>query len=258
MEALRRKLIVLLLQGVTQRDELCWQTHCIVHVCFTLANWQSRTKEKGTSVPVNVPVGAQVLLPDRHPPPPTQVCSGRAAFLRSSPRQCRKASCVFGFPSRTVSTDRRSCLSAFRLWELRADGKMRFHPENSSECCQPHIKTTPLLVDSVLSPSDGNEFVCGKLGTKVGCILMSHEHWLSVGRWNCHFVWLIPQVFVVSFTQFVCPSFQMLILRDYWLCMVLSILFEIMEYTLEHQLPNFSECWWDHVSASLWSALFPL
>ncbi|KAL5007110.1 hypothetical protein ScPMuIL_015916 [Solemya velum] len=37
-----------------------------------------------------------------------------------------------------------------------------------------------------------------------------------------------------------------LILRDWWLCTVLSIMFEILEYTLEHQLPNFSECWWDH------------
>jgi len=24
-------------------------------------------------------------------------------------------------------------------------------------------------------------------------------------------------------------------------------MFEVVEYTLEHQLPNFSECWWDHV-----------
>jgi len=38
-----------------------------------------------------------------------------------------------------------------------------------------------------------------------------------------------------------------LILRDWWLCTVISIMFEILEYTLEHQLPNFSECWWDHV-----------
>lgn len=37
-----------------------------------------------------------------------------------------------------------------------------------------------------------------------------------------------------------------LILRDYWICWIISILFEIMEYTLEHQLPNFNECWWDH------------
>ena len=37
-----------------------------------------------------------------------------------------------------------------------------------------------------------------------------------------------------------------LMLRDYWLTMVLSALFEILEYSLQHQLPNFSECWWDH------------
>ncbi|CAM4852385.1 unnamed protein product, partial [Rotaria magnacalcarata] len=37
-----------------------------------------------------------------------------------------------------------------------------------------------------------------------------------------------------------------LIVRAYWLCMVTSIGFEILEYSLEHQLPNFSECWWDH------------
>ncbi|CAF1529748.1 unnamed protein product, partial [Didymodactylos carnosus] len=37
-----------------------------------------------------------------------------------------------------------------------------------------------------------------------------------------------------------------LILRDFWLCWVTSIGFEVLEYSLEHQLPNFSECWWDH------------
>ena len=38
------------------------------------------------------------------------------------------------------------------------------------------------------------------------------------------------------------------ILRDWWLCFVISVMFEVLEYTLEHQLPNFNECWWDHVS----------
>ena len=37
-----------------------------------------------------------------------------------------------------------------------------------------------------------------------------------------------------------------LILRDFWILNILSFLFEIMEYLLEHQLPNFGECWWDH------------
>ncbi|KAF8182289.1 phosphatidyl serine synthase-domain-containing protein [Pholiota molesta] len=37
-----------------------------------------------------------------------------------------------------------------------------------------------------------------------------------------------------------------MILRDYWFCWILSIAFELMEYSLQHQLPNFAECWWDH------------
>ncbi|XP_039267130.2 phosphatidylserine synthase 2-like [Styela clava] len=37
-----------------------------------------------------------------------------------------------------------------------------------------------------------------------------------------------------------------LIFRNIWMTTVLSAVFELLEYTLEHQLPNFSECWWDH------------
>jgi len=37
-----------------------------------------------------------------------------------------------------------------------------------------------------------------------------------------------------------------LILRDYWFCWILSVAFEFAEYSLQHQLPNFAECWWDH------------
>ena len=37
-----------------------------------------------------------------------------------------------------------------------------------------------------------------------------------------------------------------LILRDYWFLWLLSVLFELLEYTLAHQLSNFNECWWDH------------
>ncbi|KAI0059613.1 PSS-domain-containing protein [Artomyces pyxidatus] len=37
-----------------------------------------------------------------------------------------------------------------------------------------------------------------------------------------------------------------LILRDYWFCWILSIAFEFAEYSLQHQLANFAECWWDH------------
>lgn len=38
-------------------------------------------------------------------------------------------------------------------------------------------------------------------------------------------------------------------IRDWWMCTIVSVMFEFLEYSLEHQLPNFSECWWDHVGA---------
>lgn len=37
-----------------------------------------------------------------------------------------------------------------------------------------------------------------------------------------------------------------LLFRDYWILWILSVMFEVMEYSLQHQLPNFAECWWDH------------
>jgi len=48
-----------------------------------------------------------------------------------------------------------------------------------------------------------------------------------------------------------------LIIRDWWLCTVISVMFEVIEYTLEHQLPNFSECWWDHVGTSVYAFCQP-
>ncbi|XP_064634708.1 phosphatidylserine synthase 2-like isoform X2 [Lineus longissimus] len=59
-----------------------------------------------------------------------------------------------------------------------------------------------------------------------------------------HNVWDKMDGFVVC--HFIGWWAKTLILRDYWLCTVMSVMFEILEYTLEHQLPNFSECWWDH------------
>ena len=39
---------------------------------------------------------------------------------------------------------------------------------------------------------------------------------------------------------------KMVMFRDFKLCVVLSLLFELMEYTFEFLQPNFVECWWDH------------
>ena len=49
-------------------------------------------------------------------------------------------------------------------------------------------------------------------------------------------------IFAHSFGYF-CKT---LIFRDWWFTTVISVMFEFLEYSLEHQLPNFSECWWDH------------
>lgn len=38
-----------------------------------------------------------------------------------------------------------------------------------------------------------------------------------------------------------------LMIRDHLICWSISILFELYELTFSHWLPNFKECWWDHI-----------
>ncbi|CAB4062333.1 PTDSS2 [Lepeophtheirus salmonis] len=54
------------------------------------------------------------------------------------------------------------------------------------------------------------------------------------------------KVDVFIFAHFFGYWCKTLIFRDWWLTTVISVMFEFLEYSLEHQLPNFSECWWDH------------
>jgi len=37
------------------------------------------------------------------------------------------------------------------------------------------------------------------------------------------------------------------LIRDWHLLWIMSILFELLELSFEHLLPNFAECWWDHI-----------
>lgn len=37
-----------------------------------------------------------------------------------------------------------------------------------------------------------------------------------------------------------------IILRDWWFCSILSVAYELVEYSFQHHLPEFGECWWDH------------
>lgn len=46
--------------------------------------------------------------------------------------------------------------------------------------------------------------------------------------------------------------FKMMIIRDVKVCWICSIVFELLEITFRHWLPNFWECWWDHVSKDIW------
>lgn len=40
--------------------------------------------------------------------------------------------------------------------------------------------------------------------------------------------------------------FKMMIIRDVKVCWICSIMFEVLEISYRHWLPNFYECWWDH------------
>ena len=44
---------------------------------------------------------------------------------------------------------------------------------------------------------------------------------------------------------------KMLIMRDWYVVWACSIGFEICEITFRHWLPNFWECWWDHLFLDL-------
>lgn len=70
-------------------------------------------------------------------------------------------------------------------------------------------------------------------------VLLSPWPCLSRGAVCSEACWIFEKLF---------PAFvQTLMIRDWWMCMIISVMFEFLEYSLEHQLPNFSECWWDHV-----------
>ena len=60
--------------------------------------------------------------------------------------------------------------------------------------------------------------------------------------WDCIKEKLDFFVFAHAFGWFA----KALILRDTWILWIISVMFEVMEYSLVYQLPNFEECWWDH------------
>ena len=65
---------------------------------------------------------------------------------------------------------------------------------------------------------------------------------------DCSFTWtaIRPQLDIFVVAHLVGWYVRALILRDEWICWIVSVMFEACEYSLQHQLPNFAECWWDH------------
>eukprot|EP00899_Mesostigma_viride_P005416 jgi/Mesvir1/14876/Mv05486-RA.1 len=67
---------------------------------------------------------------------------------------------------------------------------------------------------------------------------------------DCAFTWknVAPAVFDRFFiAHFVGWTLKSLLIRNRALCWVSSVLWEILEYSLIHMLPNFKECWWDSI-----------
>lgn len=78
------------------------------------------------------------------------------------------------------------------------------------------------------------------------CNLLNFFHWYFT---DLHSLKLASHSLYLHYFS---PFFpQTLMIRDWWMCMIISVMFEFLEYSLEHQLPNFSECWWDHVCLNL-------
>lgn len=50
--------------------------------------------------------------------------------------------------------------------------------------------------------------------------------------------------------------FKMMIIRDTKVAWIISGSFELIEISLRHWLPNFYECWWDHVSINFTFLVF--
>ncbi|XP_066275656.1 phosphatidylserine synthase 2-like [Branchiostoma lanceolatum] len=72
------------------------------------------------------------------------------------------------------------------------------------------------------------------------CLLWDPDH----SQGPLHNLWDKFDIFVPA--HFLGWYAKALILRNVWITNVISVMFELLEYTLEHQLPNFNECWWDH------------
>ena len=100
-----------------------------------------------------------------------------------------------------------------------------------------------LLVFLLFQPLDSARRLVSHLDSSLGVPLPEKSY-----AEHCEFTWLniSSQLDFFIWAHAVGWYVKALILRDTWLCWILSVMFEVAEYSLQHQLPNFAECWWDH------------
>ncbi|XP_013358382.1 PREDICTED: phosphatidylserine synthase 2 isoform X2 [Chinchilla lanigera] len=111
-------------------------------------------------------------------------------------------------------------------------------------------QSTLLLRPQNLTVRDGRQFlkyVDARLGVPLperdyggNCLIYDPDNKTD----PFHNIWDKLDGFVPA--HFIGWYLKTLMIRDWWMCMIISVMFEFLEYSLEHQLPNFSECWWDH------------
>jgi phosphatidylserine synthase 2 len=83
-----------------------------------------------------------------------------------------------------------------------------------------------------------------KIDPSLGSPLPERSYAEQCGTWKS-FIDTVNDEFILAhlFGWF----FKAFLFRDVYLCWIMSILFEILEMTFQHMLPNFAECWWDHI-----------
>ena len=130
------------------------------------------------------------------------------------------------------------------LIEFRDGPFIRPHPALWRLVLAVNVSYLMVLV-FLLFQSKGNARAwLGFLDSRLGKPLPERSYAEDCSLTSVSSLWDQLDVFVLAHT--IGWFAKALILRDVWFCWILSILFELMEYSLEHQLPNFAECWWDH------------
>lgn len=90
-------------------------------------------------------------------------------------------------------------------------------------------------------------FIDPRLKEKVPEINYAGHSCSIIGGENGPFTNILPKIDMFVVAHFLGWMVKALILRNDFIVWVNSILFEWLEVTLRHILPNFYECWWDHV-----------